>query len=189
MAKPFSTTNMPRVKLSEIGLTAEQAQNMFSGLSREEVSKKVDELRTQIYKTSSTPPSATELKQTELANSGLKALENVDKQSTFINRLQDTLPGGFGAGEYRANMNEVIDTVARLRTGAALTKEEQDFYEKQLPKLTDSRATINSKVNILSNFLKSLSDKKGDVNNQENKVIQGSENNGAIESLRSKYGY
>jgi len=111
------------------------------------------------------PVSAAELKQTEIALSGLRALDDVEKQAILRNRIQ-TIPEQLGlhvqlgAREYTASVNEVIDAISRLRSGAALTKEEQDFYRKQLPQPFDSDKTIKKKIKILREFLEGMANKK-----------------------------
>lgn len=157
---------MPSYKYSDLGITKEQAQQMFSGLTREQAIKKADEMfaTVQLQKQKQVeaeikPESAESVKQYELAKSGLSAIDRVKELSTFGNRLQAVLPGQFGAGEYIANKNELIDTISRLRTGATLTKEEKEFYEGQMPQLTDSRKTIESKLNILRNFFEGIAAK------------------------------
>lgn len=64
------------------------------------------------------------------------------------------LVGGFitnrtGAGSYEANANQVLDSLARLRTGAAMSKSEETFYRNLLPKAGDSPETINTKLSDL----------------------------------------
>lgn len=54
-----------------------------------------------------------------------------------------------GTGEYNSLSNNVLDALARVRTGAAMTSQEESFYRNLLPKAGDNDATIKSKMNSL----------------------------------------
>lgn len=58
-----------------------------------------------------------------------------------------------GTGEYQASAQNALDALARARTGAAMTKNEEGFYQRLLPRSGDSSATVQRKLQILqSNF-------------------------------------
>lgn len=66
------------------------------------------------------------------------------------------LVGGYvtnatGAGGYEDAANNVLDAIARIRTGAAMSKNEQKFYQNLLPKAGDSTDTISTKLSQLKN--------------------------------------
>lgn len=54
-----------------------------------------------------------------------------------------------GTGEYKATAQNVLDALARARTGAAMTKQEEAFYERMLPRAGDSEQTVQSKIATL----------------------------------------
>lgn len=58
----------------------------------------------------------------------------------------------FGLGQIANAQRELTDVISRIRTGAALTKGEEEFYQKQVPNKYDNDATIKSKVNQLAAF-------------------------------------
>jgi|ERR1043165_1726867 hypothetical protein len=54
-----------------------------------------------------------------------------------------------GTGEYNSVANNILDALARVRTGAAMTSQEESFYRNLLPKAGDDQATIQSKLAAL----------------------------------------
>lgn len=54
-----------------------------------------------------------------------------------------------GTGDYQAYANNVLDALARLRTGAAMSNAERANYERLLPQAGDSPATIQTKLQQL----------------------------------------
>lgn len=58
-----------------------------------------------------------------------------------------------GAGSYEANASNVLDAIARLQTGAAMSKSEEAFYKTKLPQPGDSQSTITTKLNDLQQIL------------------------------------
>lgn len=104
------------------------------------------------------PLSAEATKVLENAKSGSRALDTVEKMSSSLStRVLAGLPFSPGAGEYEAAKNEVLDVITRLRTGAAITKDEEDFYKKQLPTITDNEATRKSKIERFRTLFNSIS--------------------------------
>ena len=51
----------------------------------------------------------------------------------------------------------------RLRTGAALNKEEQEFYDSQLPKVTDQPRDIEYKLSLFEDLFSRLSGQQNAV--------------------------
>lgn len=98
--------------------------------------------------------SGTQQKMTQ-AQSGLQAIDQLEQmmsQDPGI-RIKGALPGSPGARSYEAAKRQVMDMVARIQTGAALTKEEQAFYERQLPQPFDSPQDVQFKLSQLKQFL------------------------------------
>lgn len=97
----------------------------------------------------------------ENAASGLRALEHLSAmiQANPQQLLMEAVPGSLGAREMRAAKNEVADVITRLRTGAALNQEEQDFYKSQLPGALDlsEPEAMNYKLGLLKQLFTGLS--------------------------------
>ncbi len=93
-------------------------------------------------------------KQVANAQSGLSAIGDL---ATMLSKdsnlpLKDLAPGSVGkgvtgAGEYDAAKQEVIDVLARLRTGAAISKQEETRFKAMLPQVGDSQDTVAAKLN------------------------------------------
>lgn len=104
--------------------------------------------------TSSKPLNAAQQTLQANAQSGLRALgvvENTlktDPNATWTSKI----PVVSGRSPYAAASREVADVLTRLRTGAALNKEEQDFYEKQLPQAFDTPQVIQYKLSLFRNL-------------------------------------
>jgi len=104
------------------------------------------------------PLSAESTKVLENAKSGSRALDTVEKLSgSLTTRVLAELPFSPGAGEYESAKNEVLDVLTRLRTGAALTADEEKFYKKQLPTITDNDATRKAKIERFRTLFNSIS--------------------------------
>lgn len=98
-----------------------------------------------------------------LAQAGLSSLgqlqELISKDPSLITR--EATPGqglpiigglvsnAVGTGEYNAVANNILDALARVRTGAAMTSQEESFYRNLLPKAGDDQSTIKAKLNAL----------------------------------------
>lgn len=68
------------------------------------------------------------------------------QNTPFIGGLVSRLAG---TGQYNALANQVLDAIARARTGAAMTKTEEAFYRNLLPQAGDNPTTINTKLQQL----------------------------------------
>lgn len=92
--------------------------------------------------------SATGMKQKSLSPSqedGVLALYDISQKVAQLKeldqaRIKGVIPAGFGKvfgseaqGAYVALRKEIVDLLARARTGAALTAQEEEFYQSQLP--------------------------------------------------------
>ena len=94
------------------------------------------------------------------AESGLLALSNIKNAIITpegkVNKgalLTAGIPISGSFTQLDFNRREVTDVISRLRTGAALTQQEQDFYTKQLPRYLDKDETIKSKINQIGALL------------------------------------
>lgn len=102
--------------------------------------------------------------QVGVAQSGTASLEQLkgmlQKNPDILNKTAvpgSGLPivGGFlnnilGTGEYKAASNNTLDALARMRTGAAMTKSEERFYQGLLPQAGDSPQVVNYKLQQIS---------------------------------------
>lgn len=92
------------------------------------------------------------------ANSALLSLQNLTKiisnDDGSFNKTKLITP--LGLGEAGQPKRELRDVITRIRTGAALSKNEESFYNKQIPQVTDSDTTIQNKINQLAAFYAGL---------------------------------
>lgn len=85
------------------------------------------------------PVGAEEKRLQENAASGLRAIQRMRtilKQDRSV-LVKAAIPGSPFAREFAAVRGEAIDVITRLRTGAALNMQEEDFYKRQFPGLMD----------------------------------------------------
>lgn len=136
------------------GGTSTEFDNQFAGLLSSGEQRNLG-----ITAGAAKPLSAEANKQKQTALSGLKALDLIEQQATRGNLIQEALPGALGAREFRVNLREAMDAISRLRTGAALTANEEKFYRSQLPQAVDSQATIQRKVQNLREFFQGIANK------------------------------
>lgn len=111
------------------------------------------------------PLSAKEREAGNNALSGLAALDHMDalldENPMLAAADSANLPGFLGAparvavdhlSEFSAAKREAVDVVTRLRTGAALNKQEEGFYPRQVVEAFDDKATRMKKHNNLRAF-------------------------------------
>jgi hypothetical protein len=107
----------------------------------------------------SKPPTTTQVQQANNANSGLMALKTV--QDELAGNPHALLKGAVpteigkslsGAGVLNTARKEASDVISRLRTGAAINKEEEAFYKSQLPQFGDPPNVIEYKLGLLNNL-------------------------------------
>lgn len=108
------------------------------------------------------------------ADSGLRALSKMEKElgmvtgadgtATYSNKgrvWKAAVPGALGARQFATARKEAVDVITRLRTGAALTKEEADFYISQFPSPLDNDADIAYKMSIFRDLFTALANPDG----------------------------
>jgi len=102
--------------------------------------------------------------QIQQANNSTSALSDI---STVIQAVQndpsvllkDAIPGGSiargltGTTDYDAAKQNIVDVIARLRSGAAITQDEANRYMGLLPKLGDSQQSAVNKMGRLQSLL------------------------------------
>lgn len=107
------------------------------------------------------PLNATQLTQANNANSALSDLATlrsaVSKDGGVL--LKDSLPGGAivrgltGTTDFDAAKQNIVDVIARLRSGAAITNDEAQRYMGLLPKFGDSQDSAAKKLDRLETLL------------------------------------
>jgi hypothetical protein len=107
------------------------------------------------------------------AKVGLDNLDLIEKQLAEDPSLQSKqgVSGSFnpfgitgaalGTGQYENARDQVKDVIARLRTGAAITKEEQNMFDKYVPQAADSPETVKQKINTLRNQFQFVMERAG----------------------------
>lgn len=95
-----------------------------------------------------------------LAGNVKSAIADLDKVAKLS---QDTkqlalaeLPGGLGARDFVAARNNVMDVIARIRTGAVMNKQEEATYRNFMPRIGDTPQDIQNKMNRLRNYFNSF---------------------------------
>jgi hypothetical protein len=103
------------------------------------------------------PMSAEASKLTANVSSGMRALDEIEAQLGQDSNLPAKnaaggLLGNFGRGmagtqSFEAANNEIVDVLTRMRTGAAISANEEKIYKAQLPQPFDSPDVIQEKLN------------------------------------------
>lgn len=104
------------------------------------------------------PLTDTQLKTKASAQSGLRALSLIKNTLQLDPNapLKAKIPGLKQQTPYSAAAQEMADVLTRLRTGAALNKDEMAFYQNQLPQPLDSPSTIKYKLDLFQNLFTQL---------------------------------
>jgi hypothetical protein len=118
--------------------------------------------------------------------SGIQAIYDIRNKVARMKQLDDVRVKGLSGGliskvtgsaiesEYVALQKEVVDLLARARTGAALTADEEAFYKKQLPGRFSNIAGLGtSSSNKLKNFDKNMTGTLESKLNSSGLAIQG----------------
>jgi len=113
---------------------------------------------------SSAKLNATQLQQANNANSGLGDLQTIAQeiQGDPSVLIKDAIPGGSiarrltGTNNYDAAKQNVVDVIARLRSGAAITADEAQRYLGLLPGAADTPQSAVQKLQRLSSLLSSF---------------------------------
>lgn len=92
------------------------------------------------------------------SRSGLSSLQQL--QTIMANDggkvLKSKVPFALGARDYQAAAKNVMDAISRLRTGAAMTKNEEAFYEGFLPSPLDPPEVQQQKLQQLQSYFESF---------------------------------
>lgn len=109
--------------------------------------------------------SSTQIQQSNNANSGLTDLEDLASQISQDPSVlkKASIPGGglartlTGTTDFEAAKKNVVDVIARLRSGAAISEGEQKTYMSLLPGYADTPQSASSKLQRLYQLLSSFS--------------------------------
>jgi hypothetical protein len=107
----------------------------------------------------------------ENAKSGLRRVADIESllQGDDTALAQLAVPGSPTQRRLKTAMAEVEDVITRLRTGAALNKDEQEFYSGQLPGILDalsdyrnpnSASAVKYKLSLFKELFQGLSQKQ-----------------------------
>ncbi len=94
------------------------------------------------------------------AKSASTSLDQLDKilQGDPNKLAKAMLPGAIGARDYEAAARNVLDGIARLRTGAAMSKNEESFYRAYLPSVLDPPDVKLQKIQQLRDYFESFNE-------------------------------
>lgn len=115
---------------------------------------------------SAKPLTAQQKKDKASADSGLRALDKMEKEmgldpntGTYSKKdvvLKAAIPGSLGARQFATARKEASDVITRLRTGAALNKDEAAYYMSQLPSVLDSDKDIAYKMQLFRTLFEAI---------------------------------
>lgn len=97
------------------------------------------------------------------ARSGMGSLSQVESLMSTGKLFAKSLPGSFGARDLSAAEKNVLDAIARLRTGAAMTKNEEAFYRGFLPSVLDSEQVRRQKIEQLRSYFSDFANAEASV--------------------------
>lgn len=155
---------------SGIDYNAEADKILSSGLDAKTQSAQLDLLakrqaieRAAGATSTNKPLSAEANKQKANATNGLRSLMDLQGMLAKDGSLpvKDLAPGSIGkrvtgAGQYEAAKQEIIDVLARLRTGAAISATEEKRFKAQLPAVGDNAETIAYKLNLYETLFNNI---------------------------------
>ncbi len=151
---PFSQEKIQNAVLQDISNTGGKNVNTLLSLYK-------------TFNAGNTAPVKPSSQQVGSAQSGEQSLQQVAQmlQANPDVLSQSAVPGGglpvvgglinrlTGTGQYKAAANNTLDALARIRTGAAISKQEESFYHSLLPQPGDNQQTIDYKLQQLQSAL------------------------------------
>ena len=129
------------------------------------------------------PMSAEAAKVTSNAQSGLDSLNQIEQALASDSGIQgrSAISSAFnplgitgnilGTGGYEANRQNIIDTIARLRTGAAITNDEAKRFGQLIPQPADSPEVVSQKINMLRNQFQDVLARTGTAGNDTQSLL------------------
>lgn len=129
------------------------------------------------------PLSAESSKVISNANSGLTSLAQLRQimENDPSARTKQIIPGqsmfggaignAMGTSSYNAATKNITDVITRLRTGAAMTDSEEQFYLSMMPQAFDPPETVNQKLDIFQQLFESVANRTGNAGNDTQGII------------------
>ncbi len=124
---------------------------------------------------------ATQIQQANNANSALadvQAVAQAIQQDPGV-LIRDAVPGGSiarrltGTTDYDAAKQNIVDVIARLRSGAAITQDEANRYMSLLPTIGDTQESAMNKLYRLSSLLSGFANPQAvGTNDLESALLQ-----------------
>lgn len=179
----------PQEPTNPFGISQQEvAQNMLQALAKGDSKgfaqlKAVYDLIGQSEATGSndpgyTKPTAGQFAQATTAIKSVQQLEQLlSGNSDLVNRnatpgqdlplIGSTISNAVGTGQYRALAKNILNSIARINTGANMPASEQKFYEQTyLPQPNDSPETQQTKIANLYQFFVPIADYRGGSGSQ-----------------------
>lgn len=129
------------------------------------------------------PLSAESSKVISNANSGLTSLAQLREimQSDPSAQTKQIIPGqsmfggavgsALGTSSYNSAQKNIVDVITRLRTGAAITESEEQFYRSMMPQAFDPPETVSQKLDMFQNLFESVANRTGTAGNDTQSLV------------------
>jgi hypothetical protein len=78
-----------------------------------------------------------------------------------------------GTSNYQAAVGNILDSWARIKTGAAISKTEEARFQANLPEAFDPPDTVEKKLKIITNLFTAVANRTGSAGNDTEAAIQG----------------
>ena len=120
------------------------------------------------------PTTSEGLKTQAKAKTGLAALQAIQAEldKNPNTPLINLIGGGNLSRDYEANASSLTDVLGGLRTGASVSKEQQQFYRNLLPKAGDSKETQARKLKALQDELNLYLRGSQQIQDPSNQLLQ-----------------
>lgn len=153
------------------------------------------------------PPSGAEgVRKQPLSAEQEKMVDNAKSALVSLNRMREMIkkdpkvlikaavPGSLGAREFNTYRKELSDVITRIRTGAALNLQEEEFYQSQMPTALDltEPKTIEAKLKLYEDLFTRVSKIGSKVNaapSGESPVVVPPPPTQGIPTVKSKADY
>lgn len=117
-----------------------------------------------IFGSSQPELNASQENKVQLANSGLRALNEIEqimaRDPNII--LKSSIPGQIGARDYSSAATRAVEGLLRARSGAAIPESEvRRYMQANLPRLGDSQEAINAKLSAFRRDLEEVASSGG----------------------------
>lgn len=131
LRKPVRGMNYDRKALIDAMIKNPEAYDDLTATAKADI---FPDLQAKGFKRKAKPLSDGMQVRADAASSGLKAMERVNARLNVNSDefLKLYAPGSIGAKNLRGDLGEIMDIVMRIRTGAALNKDELTHYRSQL---------------------------------------------------------